>query len=44
MRKDQGNTLDTEWDQYDRAFMSYAFHYLYQLVEGITRKGDIVEF
>ena len=44
MRKDQGNKLDTELDQYDRAFMSFAFHYLYQLVEGITRRADIVEF
>ena len=26
MRKDQGNTLETELDQYDRGFMSFAFH------------------
>ena len=43
MRKDQGNTLDPELKLYHAAFMSYAFHYQYQLVEGITRRGDVVE-
>ena len=43
MRKDQGNTLDPELKLYDAAFMSYAFHQQYQLVEGITRRGEVVE-
>ena len=28
---------------YDAAFLSYAFHYVYQSVEGITRKKYILE-
>ena len=35
--------MDTELDLYDTAFMSSAFHLLYQLVEGITLRGDMVD-
>ena len=43
MRKDLRNTLDPELDLYDTAFMSYLLHKMYQSVEGITLRGDIVE-
>ena len=38
MRMDQGNTMRPKPALYDAAFLSYAFHYVYQSVEGITRK------
>ena len=43
MRMDQGNTMLPEPALYKTAFMTYAFHYVYQLVEGITRKIYILE-
>ena len=43
MRKDLWNTLDQELDLYDTAFWSYSFHKMYQSVEGLTLRGDIVE-
>ena len=44
MRKDHRKTLDHELELYDSAFMSYAFQWQYQFVEGIIRRGDLVEF
>ena len=43
MRMDQGNTMRPEQALYDAASLSYAFHKVYQLVEGITRKIYILE-
>ena len=43
MRTDLRNTLDPELDLYDTAFMSYSLHYIYQTVEGITLRGDMVK-
>ena len=43
MRMDQGNTMRPEPALYDAAFQSYAFHKVYKLVEGITRKIYILE-
>ena len=43
MRMDQGNTMQPEPAPYDAAFLSYGLHYVYQLVEGITRKIYILE-
>ena len=38
MRMDEGNTMLPESALYKAAFMSYGLHYVYQFVEGITRK------
>ena len=38
MRMDQGNTMLPEPALYDATFLIYGLHYVYQLVEGITRK------
>ena len=43
MRMDQGNTMLPEPALYKAAFMCYGLHYVYQLVEGITRKKYILE-
>ena len=43
MRMDQGNTMRPEPALYDAAFLSYGLHYVYQLVERITRKIYILE-
>ena len=43
MRKDHRNSLDPELDLYDTAFMSYSLHKMYQSVEGITLRGDMVD-
>ena len=43
MRMDQGNTMRPKPALNDAASLSYAFHYVYQLVEGITRKIYILE-
>ena len=43
MRMDQGNTMLPEQALYDAAFISYGLHYLYHLVEGITRKIYFLE-
>ena len=43
MRMDQGNTMLPEPALYKAAFMSYGRNYVYQLVEGITRKKYILE-
>ena len=43
MRMDQGNTMRPEPALYGAAFLSYGRHYVYQLVEGITRKIYILE-
>ena len=37
-------TLDPELDLQHAAFMSYALHKVYELVESITRQGNFVEF
>ena len=38
MRIDQGNTMLPEPALYKAAFISYGLHYVYQLMERITRK------
>ena len=38
MRMDQGNTMLPEPALYKAAFMSYRLHWVYQLMERITRK------
>ena len=43
MRMDQENTMRPEPALYVAAFMSYGLHYVYQLVERITRKIYILE-
>ena len=43
MRMDQENTMRPEPALYNAAFMSYGLHYVYQLVERITRKIYILE-
>ena len=43
MRTEPRNTLDPELDLYDTAFMSYSLHLMYQSVEGITLRGDMVK-
>ena len=43
MLMDQGNTMRPKRALYDAASLSYAFHQVYQLVEGITRKIYILE-
>ena len=37
-------TLDPELDLQHAAFMSYALHKVYELVESITRELNVVEF
>ena len=37
MRMDQGNTMLPEPALYDATFLIYGLHYVYQLVERITR-------
>ena len=44
MRLDLRNTLDPELDLQPAAFMRYALHKVYELVESITREGNFVEF
>ena len=44
MRLLQRNTLDSELDLQPAAFMRYALHKIYELVESITREGNFVEF
>ena len=44
MRLPQRNTLDSELDLQPAAFMRYALHKVYELVESITREGNFVEF
>ena len=44
MRLDLRNTLDPELDLQHAAFMSYALHKVYELVESITRELNFVEF
>ena len=41
MHEDKGNTLYPEFKLYAGVFTSYAFHYQYQLFEGISRRGFI---
>ena len=43
MRMDQGNTMRPEPAVYDAASMSYGLHYVYQVLERITRKIYILE-
>ena len=43
MRMDQGNTMLPEPALYDATFLSYGLHYVYLLVERITRKIYILE-
>ena len=38
MRLPHRNTLDSELDLQPAAFMSYALHKVYELVESITRE------
>ena len=44
MRLLQRNTLDSELDLQPAAFMRYALHKVYELVESITRELNFVEF
>ena len=44
MRLLQMNTLDSELDLQPAAFMRYALHKVYELVESITRELNFVEF
>ena len=37
LRMDQENTMRSELALYDAASLSYGLHYVYQLVEAITR-------
>ena len=43
MRTDLAKTLDSELELHDPAFMSYALQYMYQWVEGISLRRDMVE-
>ena len=43
MRTEHAKTLDTELELHDPAFMSYALHYMYQSVDGISLRRDMVE-
>ena len=43
MRMDQGNTMLPEPALYDATFLIYGLHYVYLLVERITRKIYILE-
>ena len=44
MRLDLRNTLDPGMDLQHAAFMSYAFHKVYEIVESITRAENFVKF
>ena len=43
MRTDLAKTLDSELELHHPAFMSYALHSVYQSVEGISLRRDMVE-
>ena len=43
LRMDQENTVRSEPALYDASSLSYGLHYVYQLVETITRKKYILE-
>ena len=43
LRMDQEDTVRSEPALYDTASLSYGLHYVYQLVESITRKKYILE-
>ena len=43
MRTDLAKTLDSELELHDPAFMSYALHLMYQSVEGISLRRNMVE-
>ena len=43
LRMDQEDTVRSEPALYDAASLSYGLHYVYQLVESITRKKHILE-
>ena len=43
MRTDLAKTLDPELELHDPEFVSYALHYVYQSVEGISLRRDMVE-
>ena len=40
MRTDLAKTLDSELELHDPEFMSYALHYVYQSVEGISLRRE----
>ena len=44
MSTDLAKTLDSELELHYPAFMSYALHKMYQSVEGISLRKDMVEF
>ena len=44
MRTDLAKTLDSELELHDPAFMSYALQLMYQSVEDLFLRGDMVEF
>ena len=44
MRTDLSKNLDSELELHDPAFISYALHQMYQSVEGISLRRDMVEF
>ena len=43
MRTDLAKTLDSELEPHDPVFMSYALHKMYQSMEGISLRRDMVE-
>ena len=43
MRMDLANTLRSDLDLYDAAFMGYRVHYVHQLVASITLQINMVE-
>ena len=43
MRMDLANKLISDLDLYDAALTRYGLHYVYQLVESITRDINMVE-
>ena len=43
MRTDLAKTLDSELELHDPAFMSYALHLMYQSVDGISLRREMVE-
>ena len=43
MRTDLAKTLDSELELHDPASMSYALHLMYQSVDGISLRRDMVE-
>ena len=43
MRTELAKTLDPELELHDPGVLSYALHYMYQSVDGISLRRDMVE-